>query len=101
MPVSRKHKGSTAFRQVSWLPGQCLGSTFPSAKILVPSGISKPNSPVTVAGTAPDIRRLPYYPRSRADLVRGGLIGWIKGRGKKVLPSPLTGKDMETCKLAC
>jgi hypothetical protein len=77
MPVSRKHKGSTAIRQVSWLPGQCLGFTFPNPKILGPSGISKPNSPVTVAGTAPDIRRLPYYPRFRADLMRGERIGGI------------------------
>ncbi len=49
------------------------------------SGIWRKNSPVTVAGTAPDFRRLPYYPRSRADLVRvAGLGGfWLEGKGRR------------------
>jgi hypothetical protein len=62
------------------------GSSFrfhlPKPKTSVLSGKSKPNSPVTVAGTAPDVRRLPYYPRSRADLVREGQIGLFLGGGK-------------------
>jgi hypothetical protein len=49
------------------------------------SGIWSESSPVTVAGTAPDFRRLPYYPRSRADLVRvAGLGGfWLEGKGRQ------------------
>jgi len=47
------------------------------------SGIWSKSSPVTVAGTAPDFRRLPYYPRSRADLVRAAGLGgfWMEGKG--------------------
>ena len=49
-----------------------------------PSGIWSKSSPVTVAGTAPDFRRLPYYPRSRADLVRATRLGgfWFEGKGR-------------------
>ena len=50
-----------------------------------PSGIWSKSSPVTVAGTAPDFRRLPYYPRSRADLVRSAGLGgfWMEGKGAR------------------
>ena len=34
-PVSRKHKGQTAIRQVSWLPGQCLSPAFPVSRFAV------------------------------------------------------------------
>ena len=34
-PVSRKHKGQTAIRQVSWLPGQCLSPAFPVSRFPV------------------------------------------------------------------
>ncbi len=67
-----------------------------------PSGIWYKNSPVTVAGTAPDIRRLPYYPRSRADLVRGVRIGWFFERGKERFTLSLNGRgyvDLQACLL--
>jgi len=49
------------------------------------SGIWSKSSPVTVAGTAPDFHRLPYYPRSRADLVRQAGLGgfWMEGKGAR------------------
>ena len=49
------------------------------------SGIWSKSSPVTVAGTAPDFRRLPYYPRSRADLVRDAGLGgfWFESKGRR------------------
>jgi hypothetical protein len=49
------------------------------------SGIWSKSSPVTVAGTAPDFHRLPYYPRSRADLVRAEGLGgfWMEGKGAR------------------
>jgi hypothetical protein len=31
-PVSRKHKGQTAIRQVSWLPGHCFCPAFPVSR---------------------------------------------------------------------
>lgn len=48
------------------------------------SGIWSKSSPVTVAGTAPDFHRLPYYPRSRADLVRSARLGgfWMEGKAR-------------------
>ena len=62
---------------------------LPKPQTKGPSGILKPNSPVTVAGTAPDIRRLPYYPRSRADLMRGCALGGIGSLGKGLFILPI------------
>ena len=61
-------------------PGSLLLPRLPSFTVTrFSSGIWSKSSPVTVAGTAPDFRRLPYYPRSRADLVRiNGLAGFSK-----------------------
>ena len=64
-------------------PGSRVNVLAPPSQF--PSGIWSKNSPVTVAGTAPDFRRLPYYPRSRADLVRARRLGPFLAGSK---PSP-------------
>ena len=64
-------------------PGSVLLPRLPSFTVTrFPSGIWSKSSPVTVAGTAPDFRRLPYYPRSRADLVRAQRLRRFCTEGK-------------------
>jgi hypothetical protein len=80
-PRLRKCPASTKDKpQSGRSPGSRVIIVAPPSRF--PSGMQGPNSPVTVAGTAPDFRRLPYYPRSRADLVRGGadrgVLCWVQ-----------------------
>lgn len=58
--------------QVSWLAGRCGVRPSQGRPMAGPSGMFEPRSPLTVAGAAPDLHRLPFTPHARGSLAPAG-----------------------------